>query len=193
MAFLNDLTLQQIVTRGLAYLLFAFAYTSILRGVARIGGNRSHPNGSLAAWGLLMAVLFRAGWVLVTSYTTSGRVGRLSQALAPVVASASILASIPLIDLLRPLVQSEIHPSYGQFLQILFSQIQEVALGSAIICLLPWPGLPGAQIILALKPACANYFRKMEWIAALILIGFMLSVFDPLWLRSLLSGLSLTL
>ncbi|WP_417247880.1 hypothetical protein [Celeribacter sp.] len=139
-----------------------------------------------------MGVLFRAGWVLVPSHAASDRSGRLLQALAPLIASAAILAAVPLIDLMRPLAQSGLNSSLSQFALVLFSQLQEVALGSALICLLPWPGLPGAQIVLALKPEWVARFRTLEWVAALLLICFMLSVYDPIWLRDLLSWLSLT-
>ncbi|WP_116598841.1 hypothetical protein [Primorskyibacter marinus] len=192
MSFLNDLTLQQIVTRGLAYLLFSSVYLSVLRIVNQIGDKRSHTGGSLAAWGLIMAILFRAGWVLVPSHGTRNISGRVRQALAPLIASACLVAIIPLIDLLRPLAYKELNPSLGQFLNILFNQIQDISVGSAILCLLPWPGLPGAQIVLAMKQAWVPRFRTLEWPAALVLIAIMIAVFDPVWQQVLLSGLSLT-
>ncbi|WP_084352778.1 hypothetical protein [Primorskyibacter flagellatus] len=192
MTFLNDLTLQQIVTRGLAYMLFSSVYLFVLRVVNHIGGNRSYNGGSLAAWGLLMAILFRAGWVVVPSHGAANIWARVRQALAPLIASACLLAIIPLIDLLRPLAYRELNPSLGQFLNILFNQIQDISVGSAILCLLPWPGLPGAQIVLAMKQAWVPRFRTLEWPATLVLIAIMLSVFDPAWLQGLLSGLSFT-
>lgn len=192
MTFLNDLTLQQIVTRGIAYLLFAFAYLLILKGVSRLGGDNQNPTGNVSAWGLVMAILFRTGWVLVPSYAAGGKNGRIWQALAPFAASACLLAAIPLIDLIKPSIYGFLNPTMGQFGILLFNQLQEVAVGSALLCLLPWPGLPGALILLAVKPDLVRRLQKWEWPAALVLIGFMLAVFDPSWVQALLSGLSLT-
>lgn len=195
MSFLNDLTLQQIITRGLAYFLFAALYGGLLMLFLR-GGPRRAGTGRAAlapprisVWGLFMAVLFRAGWILPPATPSNAR--RLPLFLAVAGASACMLALIPALDLLRPLLPAGPDGAWTRFALVLIDQLQEVTLGSAILVLLPWPALPGRLLIVALFPGLAERLGACEGPATLIFVAAMVAVFEPNWLQQAMPLLSL--
>lgn len=194
MTFLNDLTLQQIVTRGLAYFIFAGVHGGILALVLRAGtegraGLRPPVLPRISVWGLFMAVLFRAGWVRPPEVPLSA--GRLRMVLAVLAASAGTLALIPLADLLRPLIPAGSDATAGRFAVILLGQVQEVFLGGAVLALLPWPAVPGRLFLAAAFPPVVRRLERWEGPATLVLVCAMIAVFDPAWIQWAMPFLSL--
>lgn len=192
MSFLQDLTLQEIFARGVAYFAFAAIYGLIL-GLCLHTASRPRPTGNpithTSVWGLFMAILFQAGWVRAPAVAPIGR-GRLIGAM--LVPTACLLALIPLIDLARPLIPWGTDVATGRFAQILASQLQDIFLGSALLELIPWPILSGRLLLLALRPALAARLSKWEGPATAILVAAMIYAFDPDWFQQAMGALSLT-
>lgn len=192
MSFLNDLTLQQIVTRGLAYFIVAAVHGGLLGLILpRDPGAPVLPR--VSVWGLFMAILFRAGWTRPPSVPRAPLAagGRWRLVLAVLGASAGTLALIPLADLARPLIPGGAEASAGRLALILLGQVQEVALGLALLALVPWPALTGRLLLVAAVPSLATRFGKWEGPATLVLVAAMVAAFEPQWFQRAMPLLSL--
>lgn len=200
MAFLNDLTLQQIVTRAIAFLVFASLHGALLAfalrwagslGPAREGRLTANPVSHLAIWGLFMAVLFRAGWLRPIRVDAT-ETYRSRLVLVAVGTSVVTLLLVPCADLFRIPVTRMLTGTAGHFLQIVLDQIQEVTLGSVILGLAPLPILTGRLFLLAAMPGASRRVAMLEGPTTFVLVAAMIAVFDPAWIEGLLPHLTLT-
>ncbi|KKB80606.1 hypothetical protein VW29_16470 [Devosia limi DSM 17137] len=200
MNFLNNLTMEEIVTRVVALLIFAALQGAILAGLARaMGDSRPRHDGRLtlnpfphlAVLGLAMAVLFRMGWIRPLRYdVNSNRLGRWGLVVIALGGPLLMLSAIPLADLLAPLVQASLPRTAGYVVLYSLQQFQIVCAGSVLLNLLPLPGLIGGTLLEAIWPSAEKRLQKAEpvvlvGLCVLLVLGWVPD-FSPVlldWLR----------
>lgn len=172
MNFLNNLTMEEIVTRVLALLIYAALQGAILAALARLMGDSRprhegrltlNPFAHVAMLGLAMAVLFRMGWIRPLRYdVSSNRLGRWGLVLIALGGPLLMLASIPLADLLAPLLQSTMPRTAGYVALYSLQQFQVVCAASVLLSLLPLPGLIGGTVLVAIWPTAEKRLQRAE-------------------------------
>lgn len=202
MNFLNNLTMEEIVTRVLALLIYAALQGAVLAGMARLmGDSRPRHDGRLtlnpfahvAMLGLAMAVLFRMGWIRTLRYDlASNRLGRWGLVLIALGGPLIMLASIPLADLLAPLLQSALPRTAGYVALYSLQQFQVVCTASVLLSLLPLPGLIGGTLLVAIWPSAEKRLQKAEPAVLVGLCVLLVLGWVPDFSSSLLSLLKLT-
>ena len=153
MSLLQDLTVQQIVTRIFAMLIYAAVQGALLAWLARgLGDVRPAREGRLtlnpflqaSAWGVAMGVLFRMGWIAPLRLSPAQGFGERVRILLIVAAGlGAMLALVPLLDLLRAPLQQMLPRTAGYYVLYALQMVQEVTFGSVALNLLPVPGLIG--------------------------------------------------
>ena len=171
----------EIVSRLGAVLLYAGLQGFVLAALARLLGDRRpaydqrltpNPFAHLSVWGALMAALFGMSWIRTLWYDAqSNRLGRGGVALVVVLGLATMVALVPLLDLLRPLAL--LLPRTGGYVVLyVLEQLQALALASALLNLLPIPGLIGGALLQAIWPDQERRWRKLEPFGlALVIVG----------------------
>ncbi|WP_116652978.1 hypothetical protein [Pelagibacterium sediminicola] len=172
MNLLHDITMVDIVSRIAAMLIFVMVHGGVLALLARLLGSFAperaqrltlNPFAHLSLWGLAMAVLFRTGWIRPLHIDPAElRGGRASLALIALAAILVSLALVPLLDLVRPLVAAGLPRTAGYAVLMVIITLQEVSLLSALLAALPFPGLTGGLLLVALFPGKAKLFKKLE-------------------------------
>ena len=171
MSILGDLTLQAILTRIVATLVFVavsggaltFFARILLRPDAEVRSDVSaNPFTHLSLAGLAMAILFRITWMRFRVVAPEAlRGGRLSVVVIVLVTLAAGLALVPLLDLLRPLAADRLPRTVGYAVLQGIDATQKIALSSVPLNLLPLPGLTGGLLLLALFPERKKQLLKM--------------------------------
>lgn len=180
MTFLNDLTMQVLLSHIAGFLLFTAIHGGLIAAIAtllRIDGPdyrerlTLNPFIHLSLPGLAMAVLFRSGWVrsLPVDHTRL-RGGRAGLLVIVVGALAISLAIVPLVDLLRPIVAAELPRTAGYAVLRVIVAFQEVSLGSIALNLLPLPGLTAGLLLQALMPEQTGRLRRLETPVIVLLV-----------------------
>lgn len=180
MSLLQDLTVQQIVTRILAMLIYAAVQGALLAGLARAMGDlRPVREGRLtlnpflqaSAWGVAMGVLFRMGWIAPLRLSPAGgwaERGRLVAVL--VLGLGGMLALVPLIDLIRGPLQQVLPRTAGYYVLYALQMVQEVTFGSVALNLLPVPGLIAGNLWRAIWPGGERLLQRLEPLG-LVVVG----------------------
>lgn len=171
MNLLRELSMGEIVSRLAAVLLYAGIQGFVLAALARVLGDRRpahdgrltpNPFIHLSVWGALIAALFAMSWIRTIWYDPAAtRFGRGKIVLVVVVGLAAMVALVPLIDLLRPMAL--MLPRTGSYAVLyVLSQLQLVALASAMLNVLPIPGLVGGSVLQAIWPNAERRLRRLE-------------------------------
>ncbi|WP_055045586.1 hypothetical protein [Devosia sp. A16] len=161
MTLLRDLSMNDIVSRIGAVIVFAWLHGLLLAGLARLLGDRrpefdgrltANPFAQLSVWGLAVGVLFAMGWARPLRYeAASNRLGGWGIVLVVLAGLAGTALLVPAVDLLRPLAL--LLPQSGTFVALyLIGQFQLVTTGSVLLNLLPIPGLTAGAIWQAVWP-----------------------------------------
>lgn len=161
MTLLRDLSMNDIVSRIGAVIVFAWLHGLLLAGLARLLGDRrpefdgrltANPFAQLSVWGLAVGVLFAMGWARPLRYeAASNRLGGWGIVLVVLAGLAGTALLVPAADLLRPLAL--LLPQSGGFVALyLIGQFQLVTTGSVLLNLLPIPGLTAGAIWQAVWP-----------------------------------------
>lgn len=198
MEILGDLTVQQIVTRIFAMLVYAGLQGALLAGIAlAFGDPRPQREGRLtlnpfvqgSAWGVAMAVLFRMGWINPIRLSPgSTAAGRLRIVAVVTLALGLMLAVIPLLDLIRAPLQALLPRTAGYYVLYGVQMVQELTFGSVALNLLPVPGLIAGNLWRALLPSSE---ARLNWLepaglaltGAALILGWVPAPFD--WLGGL--------
>jgi len=155
MALLGTLSLSEIVTRIAAVLLYAALQGALLAGLAFLMGDKRprhegrltlNPFVQVSMWGVISAVLFALSWVRPLRYEPNdNRFGIWGLVLVIVATLALMLALVPLVDLLRPLLLMLPRTAGYAGLYVL-NQFQIVTVGSVVLNCLPIPGLAAGAL-----------------------------------------------
>ena len=181
MNLLRELSMGEIVSRLAAVLLYAGLQGFVLGGLAWLLGDKRpfydkrltlNPFAHLSVWGALIAALFGMSWIRTLWYDAkSNRLGRWGVALVVLAGLMAMVALVPLLDLLRPLAL--LLPRTGGYVVLyVLEQLQMMALASALLNLLPIPGLIGGGFLQAIWPDQERRWRKLEPFGlALVIVG----------------------
>ena len=195
MALLNDLTLAQIFTRILAFLVIIGLHGMFVAGLARLLGDPTpgynerltlNPVSHLVLWAMAMAVLFEMFWIKAIKIRTENlRLGRFGLVLIALGALALTLAVAPLLDLVRPYVPVYLPRSAALVTLSIILQIQDMAIWFVALNWLPVPVLTGQLMLFALWPkaeALSHRYRNfaITLIGVAIVAGFMHPVISPI-------------
>jgi len=195
MRFLNDLTLQELFSRGIAWLVFvavagwAVALAASARGALRHGQRDRltlDPFAHVALGGLAMALLFRQGWIR----PLPGPLGRGAAALAFAAALTVPLLLIFLMDLLRPLIAGLGSGAVVGFGLMVAKALQVLAAGSWALNLLPVRPLAGGYLVEAVAPRLGARLCRAENVIAALLIFAIIAGWLPEMGGTLLPHLS---
>lgn len=189
MNLLNDLTMQQILARIVACLLFMGVHGLVLAGIARAFGNRRpawdgrltpNPFVHFTLPALFMSVLFHAAWIRpMRIEPAETRGGRGGVALVALIALALTLAVVPLIDQVRPLAATHMPRTAGYVAIVLLTEAQRLFTVSVVLNLLPLPVLTGRLFLLAAWPRLDRRFRRAEPLAAALLVVVLVAGWWP--------------
>lgn len=181
MALLNDLTLPQIFSRLLAFLVVIGIHGFALAGFLRLLGEptpayngRMTPNpvAHLSMLALVMAILFQTFWIVpMTLKSQSLRWGRWSLVVAAIGALLVTFLTVPLLQLLRPLVAVSLPQTGATTTLYVIDTVQQMSLWFIALNWLPWPMLTGALLALAAFPRLARPYHRYRNIALALLIG----------------------
>ncbi|MGH6760954.1 MAG: hypothetical protein ACRECW_05115 [Phyllobacterium sp.] len=172
MNILNDLTIQQFVTR-LVMMLFVLAVQGALIAKlakafhdmrpAREGHLSLNPAAHLSYSGLCMAVLFGRGWMRPIRLTPTPEMHlRLRIAVLILLGCLLPLLLIPLLDLTRPFLQQTLSRTTGYMVLYGVQVFQELTVGTMILSLLPVPGMPAGNLWRALWPEADKKLIRLE-------------------------------
>ena len=180
MALLNDLTLGQIFTRLLAFLVIIGVHGFLLAGLARLLGDPTpqyterltpNPVSHLMVSALAMAVLFEMFWIKPMKIRVENlRFGRWGLVLIAVGALALTLALVPLINLIRPVVPVLLPRSAALVALSVLIQIQDLAIWFVALNWLPLPFFTGQLLAFAAWPKAEALSYRYRNIA-IVLIG----------------------
>lgn len=189
MTLLNDLTMQVLLSRIAAFLLFAAIHGGALaalavllkaRGPWRQERRTLNPLAHLSMPGLAMAVLFRSGWIRPMHIETEGmRGGRLGLVAIALGALAISLAMVPLADLLRPLVAAGLPRTAGYAVLRVIVAFQDLSLASVALNLLPLPGLTAGLVLQAVLPGHTARLRRLQGPVAVLLVVVLVAGWFP--------------
>lgn len=174
MRVLNDLTIEQIVARGLAGLLLAALLGGGIAAAALLAGGRRDwravfdPAAHVSIPGLLMAVLFRQGWLRPLTPLPRGRAA-LGAGLAALLLPLLIIRGA---GWLRPMLAGWGLGPWARFGLSMAQEVQQIAAGIWAFSLLPLPPLAGAYWLAAAAPAwSARFERRAGWIEAALVLA----------------------
>jgi hypothetical protein len=170
-ALLRELSLNEIVSRLGAVLIYAWLQGLIFSALALAMGDRrplhagrltANPFAQLSVWGAAIAALFAVSWVRPLHYDPAanrfGGWGVLAVTLGGLAAMALL---IPAADLLRQLAL--LLPRTGSYAALyVIGQFQLITAGSIVLNLLPIPGLAMGAIWQAIRPDQGKRLERHE-------------------------------
>lgn len=204
MALLNDLTISQLLSRLVAFLLVTAIHGFALAGLARLLGDQGpryngrftlNPVPNMAMLGLVMALLFRIGWILPMRIDPAKlRFGRWGLVICIVGSLLAVLVVIPVLIPLRPLAVIWLPRTTALAVLTIFDTIQDLAIWFVAFNVIPVPPLTAGLLFSAIKPSLtAAIWRRSKVLEvvmlALVVVGAASVVVEPIYraLRPLLS------
>lgn len=198
MSFLRELSMAEIVSRLAAMLIYAGLQGGLLAVLSLWLGDRRpqhegrlsiNPFNHLTAWGAFSAALFGLSWIRSIWFDpAANRFGRPGAVVVLVLGLAGMAALVPVVDMLRPLAL--LLPTTGGYAVLsVLSQLQLIALGSAVLNLLPIPGLVGGGVWQIILPDQERRLRRLEPICMAVLIAAIVAGLLPNPAPWLLPGL----
>jgi Zn-dependent protease len=195
LSLLNDLTLSQLLTRLVAFLIVTALHGFVLAGMAALLGDQGpryngrltlNPVANLSMLGLVMTVLFNLGWIMPMRINPEKlRFGRLGLVICLVAGLLAVLVLVPLLWPLRSLVVTALPRTAGLTALVVIGNIQDVAMWFVAFNVLPIPPLAGALLVSAIwppaGPAMARHSRFIEAaMVVAVVVGLASVVADPI-------------
>jgi hypothetical protein len=192
--------MEMILSRIAAVLIYAALHGAALALLAKILGDRRperegrlppNPFTQISVWGVAIGALFAMSWVRPLHFNVSAiRLRIWGIVLVVVAASFFLMLLVPFLDLLRGFAL--LLPASGSYAVLLvLAQVQLIAAGSAILNLLPIPGLAMGAIYPALWPGREKRVLRYEPIGLAFVIAVLAAGLVPTFGAFLLPHLSL--
>jgi Zn-dependent protease len=194
MQFLRELSIGLIVSRLAAVLVYAALHGFILAALARLFGDRRpqhegrltlNPFVHVSVWGAIMGALFALSWPRSIWFDPTQNRWSRGGIVAVVFGSIALMLALAMaVELLRPLAL--LLPRSGSYAVLyVLGQFQLIALGAALLNLLPIPGLVGGALLQAAWPDRERQIRTWEpigiaLVVAAIVAGWLPSFAGPL-------------
>jgi Zn-dependent protease len=175
----NDLTLQQLVLRLIAYVFIAAIHGLAVAAAAVAMGDegprhdgrlRLNPLAHMDIIGTASGVLFSVGWIRPIAIDPA-ELGarRIGLAVIVVAGAAATLLSAVALRLVRPLLLPLLPDTASVTAFALIEIIGELSVWFALINVLPLPPLTGAHLLVAAAPAQAQIIGRIAPYAGLAL------------------------
>lgn len=192
--FLTDLTFQEVLLRGAAFLIVIAVHGFALAGIARLLGDKGpqfdarltvSPLAHLDVLGLLGAIVFRLGWIKPIAIDPAElRTGRRGLVIAVLLSLGAVLAVAALLMPLRPLVVSLLPLTLGQNIVLVIENILEQATWFVAFNVLPLPLVTGAHLLVAIRPEWREFIPRLYpyavgVLAVLMVTGLLQRVVGP--------------
>lgn len=181
MALLNDLTLQALLSRLVAFLVITAVHGFALAAVARLLGDPTptyngrftlNPFVHLSVPALAMAMLFKLGWIAPMRIDASKlRFGRWGLVICELVSLAAPLVLVPLVWPLRSLTVLALPRTAGLAVLGILDTIQDLAVWFSAFNIIPLPPLTGSLLLLAIWPQLARRFTRSLGLIQAIMVG----------------------
>lgn len=183
-ALLHHLTMAEIFSRICAALLFVGLAGGLTAAFMTLLGDKSaryekrlsfSPFNHVTVAGIFLAIGFQALWFRPLPFE------RQKRSFAPIaavfLAMASILALIPLLDLIRSPLHAVLARNPGHFALACIENLQKISVNSVILGLIPLPGLWLGTFLPAALPRLEKRWRKgagwgMSLAAILLILGW---------------------
>ena len=187
MAFLDDLTLSEILRRILAVLIYSGLQGGILAVLLMLMGDpRPREQGRLSfnpfrhvlLSGIFLGIAFRMSWIEPFAFAPArNRAARWRPLVAVLLSFALLLACVPLLDLARVPLHAALPRTIGYFTLASIETLQITLVGSVALGFLPLPGVLIGTTLPSLFPVLAKRYRKLAPIgmaaaAILIILGW---------------------
>lgn len=194
MSLLNDLTLPQLLDRLVGFLIVTAVHGLALAGTARLLGDRTpgykgrltlNPFPHLSLPALVMALLFRLGWIRPMRINAGQlRFGRWGLVVCVVVSLLATLALVPLLWPVRSFAVLALPRTGGLTALGILDATQELAVWFAVFNLVPVPPLTGSLLLLGLFPKLETWMTRnaslIEGImVVLVVVGAASAVIEP--------------
>lgn len=192
--FLTDLTFQEVLLRGAAFLIVIAVHGFALAGIARLLGDKGpqfdarltvSPLAHLDVLGLLGAIVFRLGWIKPIAIDPAElRTSRRGLVIAVLLSLGAVLAVAALLMPLRPLVVSLLPLTLGQNIVLVIENILEQATWFVAFNVLPLPLVTGAHLLVAIRPEWREFIPRLYpyavgVLAVLMVTGLLQRVVGP--------------
>jgi Zn-dependent protease len=175
----NDLTLQQLVLRLLAYVFIAGIHGLAVAAAAVAMGDqgprhdgrlRLNPLAHMDIIGTAAGVLFSVGWIRPIAIDPAElRQGRIGLAVIVAAGALATLLGAVALRLVRPLLLPLLPDTASVTAFALIETIGELSAWFALINVLPLPPLTGAHLLIAAAPAQAKIIGRIAPYAGLAL------------------------
>lgn len=195
MNFLNDLSLSQIMTRLVGYLIVVLVHGFALAGLATLFGDRDpahsgrltlNPLPHVSLPGLVAAILFQPSWMRPLPIEDRAlRGGRLGLVVLYIASLAVVLAIVPILTPVRIWLSTLLTGTAAVSVLGTIDAAQRLGLWFVLLNALPLPGLTGSLLLQAAYPPAMPQVRRLELPAMLIFLvilgtGAFQSAFSPL-------------
>jgi Zn-dependent protease len=175
----NDLTLQQLVLRLVAYVFIAAVHGLAVAAAAVAMGDQGprhdgrlhlNPLAHLDVIGTVSGVVFSVGWIRpIAIDPVHLRLGRIGLVVAVAAGAVATLLSAVALRRLRPFLLPLLPDTASVTAFALVETIGELSVWFALINVLPLPPLTGAHLLNAAVPACDKVIAKIAPYAGLVL------------------------
>ncbi len=177
----NDLSLQQLISRGLAWLLVAGLHGWVVASLAALRGDRGpeydgrrtlNPFVHLDLLGLLAALSFATGWIRPVRIDPAAlRRSTSDTVLIMVSGLAAPLALAWLLRLARPLLFAALPPNASIPVLAFMNAWIEVSLRFVALNVWPVPPLAASRLWSLALPAMPGRRRAAEWAGRVVLLA----------------------
>lgn len=185
MSLLNDITLQALLSRLVAFIIISAVHGFSIAGAARLLGDPTptytgrftlNPFVHLSMPALAMAVLFRLGWIVpIQIDATKMRFGRFGVLICLLAGLVAVLALVPILWPIRSLAAIYLPRTMGLAVLGVLDTIQDLALWFSAFNLLPVPPLSGALILIAIWPPLARRFRRSRGLIEAVMVALVVT------------------
>lgn len=186
---LFDLTFQQALLRGAAFLLITAVHGLALAGIARLLGDKgpqfdarltASPLVHLDLLGLLAAIFFQLGWIKPIAIDPAEmRTGRRGLVIAVLLSLAAVLAVAVLLLPLRNVALATLPATFALNVSLFINTVLQMSAWFAVFNLLPVPPLTGAHFLVAIRPELRTILPRLYPYAVGVLAILMLTGILP--------------
>lgn len=190
---LFDLTLQQVLLRGAAFLLIIAVHGFALAGIARLLGDKgpqfdarltAGPITHLDLLGLVGSIFFQLGWIRPIAIDPAEmRTGRRGLVIAVLLSLAAVLVVAMLLLPLRNVALATLPATFALNVSLFINTVLQMSAWFAVFNLLPVPPLTGAHLLVAIRPELRTILPRLYPYAVGVLAVLMVTGILPRLLR----------
>jgi Zn-dependent protease len=197
---LFDLTLQQALLRGAAFLFITALHGLALAGIARLLGDKGpqydarltvSPVAHLDLLGLVGAIFFQLGWIKPIAIDPAEmRTGRRGLLICVLLSIGAVLVVAMLLLPLRNVALATLPATFALNVSLFINTVLQMSAWFAVFNLLPVPPLTGAHFLVAIRPEWRTILPRLYPYAVGLLAILMVTGILPRLLQPAVSFLA---